>query len=136
MLYNNAKMKTQQKNFRLSEQAIANLAAIADRSGVNETAAVEMALAALANGLTRSEMTDIKMTLTRMAQQAARDANERSQHGQAMISAARGFICKPTATDSEVAAAIKQLRECQEIFGSDPAKVLAAAATLKSLRAN
>lgn len=45
-------MKTQQFNFRLSQQAQSNLQKICDVSGVNQTAAVEMALAALANGLT------------------------------------------------------------------------------------
>ncbi len=47
--------KTHQKNFRLSEAALANLAAICRRSGVNETAAVEMSLAALAVGLTHEQ---------------------------------------------------------------------------------
>ena len=45
-------MKTQQFNFRLSQQAQSNLQKICDVSGVNQTAVVEMALAALANGLT------------------------------------------------------------------------------------
>lgn len=45
-------MKTQQSNFRLSQQAQSNLKIICDMSGVNQTAAVEMALAALVNGLT------------------------------------------------------------------------------------
>jgi hypothetical protein len=45
-------MKTQQSNFRLSQQAQSNLKIICDVSGVNQTAAVEMALAALVTGLT------------------------------------------------------------------------------------
>lgn len=45
-------MKTQQFNFRLSQQAQSNLQKICDVSGVNQTAAVEIALAALVNGLT------------------------------------------------------------------------------------
>jgi len=45
-------MKIQQSNFRLSQQAQSNLKIICDVSGVNQTAAVEMALAALKNGLT------------------------------------------------------------------------------------
>lgn len=48
------------KSFRLAPQAILNLQAIRSQSGLTEAAAVEIALAALAAGLTRS----IKMTLT------------------------------------------------------------------------
>jgi hypothetical protein len=58
-------MKTQQNNFRLSAQAQSNLKTICDVSGVNQTAAVEMALAALANGLTnrRNAMSKIEITI-------------------------------------------------------------------------
>lgn len=49
-------MKTQQINFRLSETARNNLAVICETSGVNQTAAVEIALAALAKGLTMNTM--------------------------------------------------------------------------------
>ena len=49
-------MKTQQINFRLSETARNNLAVICETSGVNQTAAVEMAIAALAKGLTMNTM--------------------------------------------------------------------------------
>lgn len=55
-------MKTQQINFRLSETARNNLAVICEISGVNQTAAVEMALAALAHGLT----TGVKMNTIRI----------------------------------------------------------------------
>lgn len=57
MLYNIA-MKTS-KAFRLSDQALDNLETIKAASGANETAVIEMALAALAKGLTKeSEMSD------------------------------------------------------------------------------
>lgn len=57
-------MKTQQFNFRLSQQAQSNLQKICGVSGVNQTAAVEMALAALANGLTNRRLAMQKIEIT------------------------------------------------------------------------
>jgi hypothetical protein len=48
-------MKTKQLNVRLSETAWSNLAAICQASGINQTAAIEIALAALTKGLTKGE---------------------------------------------------------------------------------
>jgi hypothetical protein len=42
-------------SFRLSDQALKNLEVICLISGVNQTAAIELALAALATGLTKIE---------------------------------------------------------------------------------
>jgi hypothetical protein len=57
-------MKTSM-SFRFSDQALNNLETICRISGVNQTAVVEIALAALASGLTKeSKMNAIKITLS------------------------------------------------------------------------
>jgi hypothetical protein len=60
MHYNKGTMTKNPKSFRLSDAALSNLDQITKASGCNDTAAIEMSLAAMARGLFTGDITPYK----------------------------------------------------------------------------